>query len=162
VSHRWGGTCEPLASVDVASLVDWITTIDFMEWPQQRQRYGQGLRPAMVSDLAWHGFGKRTDALVAGLMAGFPGQGAFQRMLSVVMPGHEIKPHVDLQGSQWHCRVHVPLTTNSRSLFIVGGTEHGLEVGMAYKVNTEVVHSVTNDGPTPRIHFMFDVVRRDG
>lgn len=78
-------------------------------------------------------------------------------MLSVVVPGHSIEPHKDQQAPAWVCRVHVPLTTSDRSAFIVGGEAHTLAVGMAYLVNTLVEHAVTNDGATPRTHFMFDV-----
>jgi hypothetical protein len=111
----------------------------------------------MVNDLDWHGFGAVTDPMVAALMRYFPGCVADTRMLSVVMPGHAIEPHCDAQPTQWLCRVHVPLTSNPQSAFVVGGQAHHLAVGWAYRVNTEAEHSVRNDGDAPRIHFMFDV-----
>jgi hypothetical protein len=152
--ERFAGTCEPLGPVDVVSLAAWIAAIDFADWPQQSLRE---LRPAMVTDLNWYGFGLVAEPVVTEAMAWFPEAVAYQRMLSVVMPGHSIEPHTDSQAPYWLCRVHVPLTSNAESRFVVGGVAHVLKVGMAYRVNTEAEHSVTNDGLTPRIHFMFDI-----
>lgn len=147
-------TVEAIAPVDVGDLVRWITGIKFADWPQQSKTE---LRPAMVNDLAWRGFGEIAGPVVTELMAYFPSCVSHQWMLSVVMHGHSIEPHKDMQPPNWVCRVHVPLTTNDQSKFIVGGVAHNLDVGMAYRVNTTVEHSVTNDGATPRVHLMFDV-----
>lgn len=155
---RFAGTCEPLGQADVADLVSWITNIDFAEWPQQHKLPDGQLRPSMISDLEWHKFGLTTDKLVADLIRTyFTGSEPYQRMLSVVMPGHSIEPHKDCQASYWRCRVHVPLTSNDKSSFIVGGVAHQLVPGNVYQVNTEAEHSVVNNGSAPRIHFMFDV-----
>lgn len=146
---------EALGPVEARHLAAWVVAIDFAEWPQQSFTE---IKPAMVTDLAWHGFGDVCEPVVAALMAEhFVGLVPRQRMLSVVMPGHDIKPHRDLQPPQWRCRVHVPLLSNERSVFVSGGISHALVPGMAYKVDTRVEHSVINDGETPRIHFMFDV-----
>jgi hypothetical protein len=150
-------TVEPLSRVNVAEVVAWITGIDLRSWPQQSHRE---LKPAMVTDLAWFGMGERTESLVDAIMQDMPGCLSFQRMLSMVMPGHSIDPHRDHQAPYWMFRVHIPLVTNERSRFIVGGHHHHLDVGHAYKVNTEVEHAVENGGDTPRIHFMFDVGRK--
>lgn len=147
---RLASPVSSLGPVDIGELVAWISAIDFAEWPQQ-----EAGRPAMVSDPAWYGFGRVTDKLVESLSNGRD----YQRMLSVVLPGHCIPTHRDLQNPDWCGRVHVPLTSNAQSKFIVGGIEYWLEPGMAYLVDTEVEHSVTNDGATPRIHFMFDLKR---
>lgn len=147
-------TVDEVANVDAADLVQWITGIGFADWPQQSKTE---LRPAMVNDLAWHNFGAMTDGVVAELLKRFPGCEAHERMLSVVMPGHSIDPHKDNQPPNWVCRVHVPLTTDNRSKFVVGGIAHKMQVGKAYRVNTTVEHAVTNDGDAPRVHFMFDV-----
>lgn len=151
---RFTGTVEKIGPIDVVALTLWVGAIAFSEWPQQR--IGQ-LWPAMVTDLAWHGFGAETDEIVCRLLSRFPTCRAEQRMLSVVMPGRAIEPHTDSQPPQWVCRVHVPLTSNPQSRFIVGGFDHQLAPGFAYKVNTEAVHAVENNGATPRVHFMFDV-----
>lgn len=156
--QRFAGTVEGFATVNVAELVAWITAIDFADWPQQHRLADGGIRPMMVSDHAWHGFGAETRPLIAELLAHFPGCVSSTELLSVVMPGHQIEPHTDSQPPHWRCRVHVPLTSNPLSRFIVGGVAHRLVPGQAYRVNTEAVHAIENAGPTPRIHLMFDVM----
>lgn len=157
LTSRFTGTCEKLADVNIDSLVAWVIAIPFEDWHQQARLADGLIRPMMMTDLDWHDFGLHTDAVVAKLMEHFPGCSAYQRMLSVVMPGHSIAPHRDEQRPSWLCRIHVPLTSNRHSKFIVEGDGHKLTPGSAYRVNTEAVHAVTNDGDTPRTHFMFDV-----
>lgn len=151
--------CEPIALVDASKLIAWIEGIPFTDWPQQHRLEDGKIRPAMVTDHAWHDFKAVTDPVVSQIMGQFKGCSEYQRMLSVVMPGHSIPPHVDHQAHGWVCRVHVPLVSNEQSQFIVSGTSCRLVPGLAYRVNTRAEHSVANDGATPRIHFMFDVKR---
>ena len=157
---RFTGTVERLGPVDIAAPLAWITGIPFAAWPQQNRLADNRLRPAMVSDPGWFDFGVRTHALVCHIRDHVPDRlRPGLQMLSVVMPGHHIPTHVDRQTTQWYGRVHVPLTTDPESRFVVGGIPHHLEVGIAYLVNTEVEHSVTNaDGTRPRIHFMVDML----
>lgn len=156
---RFTGSVELLAPVaDVEPLVEWITAIPFEDWPQQTRLEDSAIRPAMVTDLMWHGFASHALPYIEQVMPQFTGARATNVMLTVVMPGHSIPPHIDQQPPQWLGRVHVPLTTNDESQFIVAGEHHHMAVGCAYLVNTEVLHSVANDGVTPRIHLMFDVM----
>jgi hypothetical protein len=158
VSGRWQGTCAPLTPIDASPLVDWLTAIPFEEWPQECRPADGRIRPAMMQELEWHGFRKITEPTVQTLMAYFPGCIDYNRMLSVVMPGHAIEPHRDDQSEKWVARIHVPLTTNEKALFYSAGVPHNLKVGTAYLVNTTEVHEIKNDGDCPRIHFMFDAV----
>lgn len=170
--ERFGGSIEEFSSVNVSELVAWIKDIGFETWPQQRPLDDGQLRPAMVSDREWFGFGAMAEPIVQvcvnrllGLSetdAGFIlnadlDNHSYQWMLSVVMPGHEIEPHVDGQAPYWKARVHVPLTTNAKAVTIMDDGEHHMKVGKAYLVNTMATHAVANRGKTPRIHFMFDV-----
>jgi hypothetical protein len=140
------------------ALRQWILAIPFEEWPQQRRLEDGKIRPSMVTDLEWHDFGRRTDETVRRIMfTDFQGCRAYQRMLSVVMPGHSIPAHIDEQDSKFVCRVHVPLTSNHDSFFFIEDTPFNFNPGFAYRVDTTKRHAVTNDGETPRIHFMFDV-----
>lgn len=152
---RFTGACEALIPVQIASLVDWIEAIDFKDMPQ-RHHLGDG--KAVIVDPLWQDFYKRTDKVVDRLMFLFPLCTAEARMLVVVMPGASIKPHTDPQAVSWRARVHVPLVSNGKSKFIVGGEAFQLKPGTAYCVNPEIEHSVVNDGDTRRIHFIFDVV----
>lgn len=146
----------PFASVDIASIVAWLEAIPFEAWPQQRL---DELRPAMVTDPEWHGFGEIASPVVASLITHFSGCAPYQQMLSAVMPGHRIEPHCDGQAAYYLGRVHVPLTSNDRAWFIVHGEPHHLAPGLAYRIDTRAEHAVVNDGETPRVHLMFDVRR---
>lgn len=150
------------AQVDVADLAAWIAGIDFALWPQQHRLEDGKLRPAMVTDLAWHGFGERTDAFSKEIARGYlkaAHKVVYNRMLSVVMPGHSIPPHVDAQESDWIRRIHVPLVTNEKAYMIIDGVAEHWRAGQVYFIDTRVEHAIRNDGDTPRIHFMFDVRR---
>jgi len=154
---RFAGTVERLGVVDVSALVAWVTEIWLEDWPQQSRLEDGQIRPAMVNMFSWHDFGAVSDALVASVRPMLPvGLVPTMRMLSVVMPGHSIPPHVDQQPPRWWVRVHVPLTSNAASVFTVDGEAHVLHVGHAYAVNTRREHSVSNAGETPRIHLMID------
>lgn len=155
--ERFEGGVEFLEQIDVHYLTKWIKVIPLWEWPQQNGP-GKPLKPAMVTDLDWHYFGAQVMPLVDYLTA--PGTESHQWMLSCVMPGETIPPHKDEQAPNWLYRVHVPLITNPQSKFIVDNTEHQLEVGNVYKVNTLKEHSVINEGAGPRIHFMFDLRKK--
>lgn len=159
---RFDGAVAFLRVVEVADLVRWVVAIPFADWHQQKPLDDGQLRPAMMTDPAWHDFGEMAAPVIAQVLPMFRGCAARQLMLSVVMPGHAIEPHRDAQPPHWICRVHVPLTSNEASRFIVGGQPHQLEVGKAYAVNTEVEHAVENGGATPRIHLMTDIVRHHG
>lgn len=147
-----------VCEVEIGKLLGWLRAIPFEEWPQQDRLPDDLLRPSMVTDLRWYGFGRATDEVVAEVLRVFPGTD-YQRMLSVVMPGHDIPTHVDQQNPDWVGRIHVPLLSNPESEFVVGGGRYVMTPGRAYAVDTRVPHSVTNWGKSPRVHFMFDVRR---
>lgn len=174
-----------LCAVDVQPMVDWISAIPFEAWPQQHPRLGVPLRPAMVTDLEWPhedalGFGRamsRSGILweLAAALADtrvVPGGAKFiNHMLSAVMPGDVITPHSDYADAPapagWITRVHVPLLTNplaemrfpnDTSRMMTVGRSWNMQVGEAYLVDVRQVHEVLNQGTTPRVHFMFDVL----
>jgi hypothetical protein len=150
--ERFTGTIENLGAVNVSEMIEWIGEIPLVDWPQQS---ATELRPSMVTDLQWRGFGNVAWPVVQHLH--FDGSNTYQHMLSVVMPGHTIDPHRDSQADYWKFRVHVPLMGNSRSHTIMDDGKHNMRVGWAYKINVLGTHAVENGGATPRIHFMFDV-----
>ena len=157
LTARFTGTIAWLAPMEVADLVDWLAGIPFEAWPQQHPWEDGSLRPAMVNDLDWQGFGKRTEMLTAEILEHFPGCRAGQRMLSVIMPGHAIPEHADAQAPDWICRVHVPLTTNVHTGVGMPDGLWWLQQSQAYRFNTEAPHTVWNHGATPRTHFLLDV-----
>jgi hypothetical protein len=158
---RFRGYCEKLKSgVGVSGLANWIARIPFEEWPQDQPLNGK-MQPAMIVDPNWHGFGVRTTRFIDdhfGLL--FNGCAWRRPMISAVMPGLYRTSHADLQPPEWQFRVHVPLVTNPSAFFFMDRPYY-MEVGNAYKVNTEQLHAVINHGSTPRIHFMFDVFSKE-
>jgi aspartyl/asparaginyl beta-hydroxylase len=150
----WEGTVEKFAEIDTKPLTDWLLPIPFEVWPQQNPA-NQELKPAMTNE-SWYGLKGVSDYLVDELCPLLGAPKIKDRMLSVVMPGHDIAPHMDVFGPEWICRVHVPLTTNGGAIFMVEEAPYWMKVGYAYKVNISKVHAVVNYGKTPRIHFMFD------
>lgn len=154
---RFEGTIKKLADVSADCyalewLIAWVKNIPLEEWPQQSTTE---LKPAMVSNLEWRGFGEAMWPLVRAL--GFDDNDTYQHMVSVVMPGHFIPPHRDQQADYWATRIHVPLLGNDKSYTVMDGKRHVMKVGEAYMVNVLDTHAVENKGKTPRIHFMFDV-----
>jgi hypothetical protein len=143
-------------------MVEWISAIPFEDWPQQTRLDDGKIRPAMVNDLGWHGFGHAMASVTQQVRTAWPAIGLLNTfMLSVVMPGHSIPPHADQQEPGWITRVHVPLLSNDLSAFWFkgwsGDIAHVMPPGGAYLVDVTQKHWVTNKGETPRIHFMFDV-----
>lgn len=156
--RRFTGTVEPLGVVDVAPLQRWVTAIPWEDWPQQHRLSDGGIRPAMVNDPDWHGFYTVTTTIVKQVQAWVPRWTApQQRLLSVVMPGHDIPPHVDKHTSRWWGRIHVPILSDPASRFLVEDQGYHLEPGQVYVVNTLRTHGVDNTaGQAPRVHLVVD------
>ena len=91
-----------------------------------------------------------------------PGGTIVRAMAAKLRAGGRIDPHVDKHPS-FHIghRIHVPITTNPRVRFIIDGRPHRLQVGQAYEINNQKLHSVANKGGEDRITFIFDYVPPD-
>lgn len=77
-------------------------------------------------------------------------------------PGCVINPHRDV-GPEVGCRafgqvrLHVPIITNERVTFFVGGEQIRMQAGHLYYVNFAKRHYVRNDGNQARIHLVMDL-----
>jgi len=91
-----------------------------------------------------------------------PGGTVIRAMAAKLLAGKKITPHVDKHPSfhKGH-RIHVPITTNSRVRFMIDGQPYQLQVGQAYELNNQKMHSVMNKGKEDRITFIFDYVPPD-
>ncbi len=80
-------------------------------------------------------------------------------MATKLLAGGKIKPHRDVHPSfhRGH-RIHVPIQTNPRVRFMIDGRPYKLQVGEAYEINNQKMHSVMNKGTEDRITFIFDYV----
>ncbi|MGH8251115.1 MAG: aspartyl/asparaginyl beta-hydroxylase domain-containing protein [Steroidobacteraceae bacterium] len=88
-----------------------------------------------------------------------PGGTIIRAMAAKLLAGGRILPHRDSHPSfgAGH-RIHVPIVTNPRVRFMIDGRPFNLEVGQAYEINNQKVHSVMNKGDADRINFIFDYV----
>ncbi len=86
-----------------------------------------------------------------------PGGTIIRAMAAKLLAGGRIIPHRDSHPSfgAGH-RIHVPIVTNPRVRFMIYGLPYQLEVGQAYEINNQKVHSVMNKGGADRINFIFD------
>jgi len=91
-----------------------------------------------------------------------PGGTIIRAMFAKLLAGGRIIPHRDSHPSfgAGH-RIHVPIATNPRVRFMIDGQPAMLEVGHAYEINNQKVHSVMNKGDADRIHFIFDYLPPD-
>ena len=90
-----------------------------------------------------------------------PGGTIIRAMAAKLLAGGKITPHTDKHPS-FHAghRIHVPITTNARVRFMIDGRPYQFEVGQAYEINNQKMHSVMNKGKEDRITFIFDYVPR--
>ena len=89
-----------------------------------------------------------------------PGGTIIRAMAAKLIAGGRILPHRDSHPSfaAGH-RIHVPIVTNPRVRFMIDGRPvSSSQVGEAYEINNQKIHSVMNKGDTDRIHFIFDYV----
>jgi hypothetical protein len=86
-----------------------------------------------------------------------PGGTVVRAMAAKLLAGAKILPHRDSHPSfGYGHRIHVPITTNPRVRFMIDGRPYQMEVGQAYEINNQKVHSVMNKGAEDRISFIFD------
>ena len=123
--------------------------IDLDRWP--------GL--AVTREVGWERLaGSARPVMDSIIERGYPSGGVVIRAMAVRLPaGARITPHVDEHESlRLSHRIHLPLVTNRRVRFFIDGVPHRFETGRAVEVNNQMSHSVMNDGPGDRIHFIFD------
>lgn len=82
--------------------------------------------------------------------------------LAVLMPGEQIKPHMDINTDK-AIRIHIPLLTNEQCVMGVRGKHAEYEThlpadGSIWFLNQGYTHWVKNNGSTPRVHFVAAVV----
>jgi len=78
-------------------------------------------------------------------------------LLAKLLAGGKIPNHTDAGYSLLNChRIHIPITTNDKVVFVVGGEEKSMQVGELWEINNESVHAVENRGEEDRIHLIID------
>lgn len=90
----------------------------------------------------------------------------FYTEINYILPGESIKPHKDnpggLNSAFWFlgcaCRIHVPLCTNDNAIMTSGNEAKHLPVGTVYEFHNNLIHHVKNEGHSPRVHLVMDLV----
>jgi hypothetical protein len=83
-----------------------------------------------------------------------------------LMPGARIGAHRDI-GDEVAClafnqvRLHVPIITNDKVVFVVAGQRIHMEPGRLMYVNFSKLHHVRNDGSEARVHLVLDLQVND-
>jgi len=145
---------EHLCDVDVSELVAWLESA--------RPTWSQPVsptKPQRIFSPPAHLVGPVVEAVLH----------AFARpvrshdvILSRMGPDQAHPYHVDRQRPDWVTRVHVPLLTNPHAwMLFEGGDPVHFEAGKAYSFDTTHRHAFGNDGPTERVHLIFDVLEVD-
>ena len=82
-----------------------------------------------------------------------------QAMLTRLCSGSEIKSHKDVGPiTKTTKRIHIPIITNEKCIFTVGDKSMNLKVGEIWLIdNTNMYHSVANNGNNDRVHLIIDV-----
>jgi hypothetical protein len=81
------------------------------------------------------------------------------RIEIVKMPPHtEIKRHFDATESfEYDNRTHLPIKTNEKVIFYVGGEEKNMKLNEIWEINNALKkHGVVNDSNYDRIHIIID------
>jgi len=128
-----------------------LLSLDDRKWPQRYVSKGPGWKrlahvavPVMQEIIKKHypTGGEVIRAIVASLKV-----------------GENIKAHTDGHQS-FHCahRIHVPISTNPKVWFTIGGRPYQFKIGQAYEINNMKQHSVVNKGDEDRLTFIFDYV----
>lgn len=82
--------------------------------------------------------------------------------LSKMDPGIAINPHRDVKDEVasvafGQVRLHIPITTNERVSFFIGGECHRMAPGRLYYADFAKKHSVRNDGDAARVHLFLEL-----
>ncbi|MGB0720807.1 MAG: aspartyl/asparaginyl beta-hydroxylase domain-containing protein [Gammaproteobacteria bacterium] len=108
-----------------------------------------------------------TDALrqspaLAAVLAALPGRVSSARLLSLT-PGARIREHRDRGTCLWDgmARLHVPIQTDPRVDFRIGGERLDMRPGECWYLNANAPHSVHNGADIERVHLVVDCVVDD-
>jgi hypothetical protein len=119
------------------------------------QIFEPAMRPLLAVTAGFYDESPQGRELTKKFGSGYFIRANFVRLLS----GGTILEHRDMQFSPTHAhRVHVPIITNDRVWFTVGGETLYIPEGEIYKINNRRAHSVRNEGDEAGVHLVLDYV----
>ncbi len=171
-----------LGPVDVGALRDRILAMEADAWAEQavRQQTYEVHRDTesivmLFCDEAWPdgeiyreaGYDRLADVatpVIDHIIETYyePGGILLRAMAAKLNARGRINPHRDsLHSFHIGHRIHVPLTTSTSVRYTISGKPYSFDVGNAYEINNQRLHSVLNMGADDRISFIFDYVPPD-
>jgi hypothetical protein len=112
---------------------------------------------------AWEQLKDVVQPVLDKIRAHFGGHGYFLRAFTPKLaPGGIIYGHVDRAMSLINAhRVHMPIVTNDRVSFRVGGETKVPKVGEIFEINNQRSHAARNASEDARVHLLVDWVETD-
>jgi hypothetical protein len=152
------------AKVEALTEADWAqsdrhTQFDVHKETQSIQLLADDMSHTLPIKTAFYDrFAAEIDPIFQTLGSRFGSHGLFIRVLLARLKAEsEINPHVDKGYSLINCnRIHIPIITNDRVTFSVGGVSRFLKRGEIWEINNADVHSVTNASQDARVHLIID------
>ncbi len=131
-----------------------LLSLDDTKWPDRHVSKGPGWE--RIADVA-------VPVMEEIIKKHYPtGGDVIRAVVASLKVGANIKAHTDGHQS-FHCahRIHVPISTNPKVWFTIGGLPFQFKVGQAYEINNQKQHSVVNKGDEDRLTFIFDYIPPD-
>ena len=128
-----------------------LLALDDTKWPERHVSTGPGWE--RLADVA-------LPIMEEIIKKHYPtGGDVIRAVVASLRAGGNIKAHTDGHPS-FHCahRIHVPISTNPKVWFTIGGRPYQFEIGKAYEINNLKQHSVVNKGDEDRLTFIFDYI----
>jgi hypothetical protein len=161
--------------VDIGPILGWCHDWPADQWPVisraslppwERAKLTPPLPPgpirmSAVDKWEWNALVLYAEPIVDRLMDHFPDCEYKKPWLSACFPGFGVDFHTDKQPDNFVTRIHCPIITNPDARVNVEGSKYFPKVGSSYKIDTRRTHGVKNDGKEIRIHFIFDVMRKE-
>ena len=142
-----------LCPVDVAPL---LALLPLLQW----QRSGTNPWDGTYGMIGWSHTPERVREAIVAIAEDVlpPGRRRGTTFLAKMVPGQRHPLHVDAEDGGCDYRIHVPLLTNPKAVFISEGIEHHMPVGWAYRVDPTKEHTAANYGESDRVHLLFNAV----
>jgi len=131
-----------------------LLSLDDTNWPERNVSKGPGWD--RIADVA-------LPVMEEIIKKHYPtGGDVIRAVVANLRAGANIKAHTDGHAS-FHCahRIHVPISTNPKVWFTIGGRPYQFKTGQAYEINNVKQHSVVNKGDEDRLTFIFDYIPPD-
>ena len=169
---RLPGLLYKIGKVDTSKIeecVNALTSEQWMEWDLRQNRYkvhaATESYPFMFSE-----YGEETKTYnldteiwnivkpVVTRVEEFYNRKAIIVALVKLKPKTNIVPHTDGGWFVHTHRIHIPIITDPRIIFILDTKKFHMESGYVYEMNNLVQHSVINPTDIGRVHLMIDLM----